>query len=161
MAWLISSELYNQVFQSCSLRLQVLENLSRGEVRLQVVYHLSCNNVLEKFTRFWLAENECILIKHERKLRITRAHFQNFAFLGFCDVFSCRLLTCKFFKDFPYGLEQFCCLYKIYSRFLRPNCTRNHVIAYTKLWQFDTEIVLSISNSRKGRLKKKELVAWG
>lgn len=52
MAWLISLELYNQVFQSCSLRLQVLENLPRGEVRLQVVYHLSRNNVLEKFARF-------------------------------------------------------------------------------------------------------------
>ena len=44
--------------------------------------------------------------------------------------------TCKFFKDYklylPYGLVQFCFLWKICSCLLTPNRTRNHVITNTK-----------------------------
>ena len=44
---------------------------------------------------------------------------------------------CKFFIDYklhsPYGMMQFCCLWKIYLFFLTLNCTWNRVITKT-LW---------------------------
>lgn len=43
--------------------------------------------------------------------------------------------TWKFFKDYklhlPSGLTQFCCLWKIYTCLVTPNCARNDVITYT------------------------------
>ena len=43
--------------------------------------------------------------------------------------------TWNFFKDCklhsPYGLIQFCCVWKIYQCLLTPNCKRNHATTFT------------------------------
>ena len=49
--------------------------------------------------------------------------------------------TWKFFK------VQFCCLWKIYSCLLTPNCTRNRVITYTST---NRMIITKASQDRKG-----------
>ena len=50
-------------------------------------------------------------------------------------VIWCNVNIGKFFKDYklhlPYGLVQFCCLWKIYSWSFTSNCIRNHVISHT------------------------------
>ena len=60
------------------------------------------NNVLEKITCLWLAENKFILMLHKCKVvievqsyKLVHTHFQKFASLDFlwCFNFSCTLLT--------------------------------------------------------------------
>ena len=54
--------------------------------------------------------------------------------LALDTVFSQLSVLCKFYKDYklhaPYGLVQCCCLWKIFSCLLTPNCSRNHVVTY-------------------------------
>ena len=92
---------------------------------------------MKKTTHFWLAENECILMNTKRwyecELQIASVRFQISSVLTSYNVFLCTLLTSnkmasleiwcnkhlKFSKDyklhFPYGLVQFCSLWKIHS----------------------------------------------
>ena len=54
--------------------------------------------------------------------------------LALDTVFSQLSVLCKFYKDYklhaPYGLVQCCCLWKVFSCLLTPNCSRNHVVTY-------------------------------
>ena len=54
--------------------------------------------------------------------------------LALDTVFSQLSVLCKFYKDYklhaPHGLVQCCCLWKIFSCLLTPNCSRNHVVTY-------------------------------
>ena len=87
------------------------------------------NSALKNITRFWLAENECILMWHECKVvtrvqswntnKLQTACFQNF--VCFSKTTNCTR---------PAGSCTFC-LWKICSCLFTPNSIRNHLITYT------------------------------
>ena len=96
------------------------------------------NSALKNITRFWLAENECILTWHECKVvtrvqscntsaKLKREHecklqtvcFQNFVCLSKTTNYTRPAGSCTF------------CLWKICSCLFTPNSIRNHLITYT------------------------------
>ena len=90
---------------------------------LKWYYCFSAKNVHEKITHFWLAENESILIEHESSKVLTLV--QN------CDTGAHYKQRAHAFKISP--LQQFYCLWKMYSYLLTPKCTRNRVITFINM----------------------------
>ena len=62
----------------------------------------------------------------------------------------------NFFKDYklhsPYGLVQFCCVWKIYQCLWTPNCKRNHVTTFTNNMEIFCNCLMSAFSREKSVL---------
>ena len=132
-------------------------------MKTQLVRHSTNyrNNVHEIITRVWSAETGAFSYNTSANYK-QRALSKFTSVLTLYDVSSCTLLTSnntisrtwKFFK------VQFCCLWKIYSCLLTPNCTRNRVITYTST---NRMIITKASQDRKGHkepMRAQKYVMW-